>query len=175
MRIPTDPESVNLMRAMKPFLSDRGQYAVDDLLGAVNLVSIFGSLGDAMKRRQGGGGRPLAFLSSLANLDIDPTTVAKAVDAMVNFPKNMPSDSNRSSPGASHVPSGPGGAGGAQPPKPEEIAKIMQSIMNRAATDPNFAALLGSFAEEGMKSSMFPKLMEVMGPEMRSNPPESES
>jgi hypothetical protein len=36
MRIPTDPDSIGLIKAMRPFLSERGQAAVDDVLGSVN-------------------------------------------------------------------------------------------------------------------------------------------
>ena len=69
MKIPTDSDSVGLIKAMRPFLSERGQAAVDDVLGSVNLIGIYSSVSDVIKKRRGmEGDRPLAFLSSLANM-----------------------------------------------------------------------------------------------------------
>ena len=40
---------------------------------------------------------------------------------------------------------------------------MLQSVMARASSDPSFAELLGSLAEEGMRSNMLPKLIETLG------------
>ncbi|MEA4882260.1 MAG: hypothetical protein VB144_01145 [Clostridia bacterium] len=161
MRVPTDPESVGLMRALRPFLSSRGQAAVDDLLGSVNLITIFDSLGGVMKKRRGvGGDRPLAFLSNLANMELDPKTVAKAVDNMFDF-TGAPTDDLGKAKGNQGQHQGA--------PRPEDVTKLLQSMMARAAADPNFAAMLGSLAEEGMRSNILPKLADVLGAEA---PPE---
>lgn len=151
--MPTDSESVALIRALRPFLSDRGQSAADDLLGSVNLVSVFDSLGDVVRKRRGTGlhDRPLAFLSGLANLDLDPKIVAKAVESMMDMEKPK-------TPREPQVPHEP------QAPRPEDITKMLQTVMARASSDPSFASLLGSLAEEGMRSNMLPKLMETLGP-----------
>jgi hypothetical protein len=156
MKIPTDSDSVGLIKAMRPFLSERGQAAVDDVLGSVNLMSIYGSVSDVLKRRRGmEGDRPLAFLSNLANLELDPKIVAKAVDSMMEI-------SNKPEPEAEKVdvPTGPAS------PSPEEISKMLQNVMAKASSDPNFAALLGSLAEQGMRSNMLPKLIESLGSDL---------
>ena len=51
---------------------------------------------------------------------------------------------------------------------------MLQSVMARASSDPSFAALLGSLAEEGMRSNMLPKLIETLGAEIppQDNAPE---
>lgn len=158
MKLPNDPECVALVKALRPFLSDRGQVAVDDLLGSVNLMNIYESIGDVVKRRRGSGNeRPLAFLSSLAYMDIDPKMIAKAVDSMIDMPGRPqgPDPKDQISPQ-------PQNAG----PRPEDVTAMLQGVMARAARDPHFAALLGSIAEEGMRGNMLPKLMEVLGPEL---------
>jgi len=53
-----------------------------------------------------------------------------------------------------------------QGPRSEEITKMLQSVMARASSDPSFASLLGSLAEEGMRSNMLPKLIETLGAEI---------
>lgn len=153
--MPTDSESVALIRAMRPFLSERGQSAADDLLGSVNLVSVFDSLGDVVRKRRGTGvrDRPLAFLSGLANLDLDPKIVAKAVESMMDV--DRPKTGHEA-----HTPRE------TEAPRPEDITKILQSVMARASSDPGFASFLGSLAEEGMRSNMLPKLMETLGSEL---------
>ena len=156
MKLPTDSDSVGLIKAMRPFLSERGQAAVDDVLGSVNLIGIYSSVSDVIKKRRGmEGDRPLAFLSSLANMELDPKIVAKAVDSMMEISnKREPEDEKVD------VPTGPPG------PSPEEIGGILQNIMAKASSDPNFAALLGSLAEQGMRSNMLPKLMESLGSDL---------
>ena len=158
MRLPTDSESVALVRALRPFLSERGQSAADDLLGSVNLISVLDSLGDVVRKRRGMGlqDRPLAFLSGMANLDLDPKIVAKAVENMMDMEKG-PAASPPDRPKTPREPQGP---------RPEEITKMLQSVMARASSDPSFAALLGSLAEEGMRSNMLPKLIETLGAEI---------
>lgn len=156
MRIPTDPESLALIRALKPFLSSRGKYAVDDLLGAVNLLTMADALGGAAKVHQATGERPLAFLSMLADMNLDPTTIAKAVSKMADMPKRPESDPNdlmmrMGRPAA---------------PSPDDIGKMMQAIAGKAATDPEFAKMLGGFAENGLKPEMMSKLFEMLGPDM---------
>lgn len=156
MKIPTDADSVGLIKAMRPFLSERGQAAIDDVLGSVNLIGIYSSVSDILQKRRGvEGGRPLAFLSSLANLELDPKIVAKAVDSMMEISnKREPEDEKVD------VPTKPAS------PDPEEISKMLQNIMAKASSDPNFAALLGSLAEQGMRSNMLPKLMESLGSDL---------
>ena len=158
MRLPTDSESVSLVRALRPFLSERGQSAADDLLGSVNLISVLDSLGDVVRKRRGMGlqDRPLAFLSGMANLDLDPKIVAKAVENMMDVEKG----SAGSPPDKAKAPRDPQG------PRSEEITKMLQSVMARASSDPSFASLLGSLAEEGMRSNMLPKLIETLGAEI---------
>ncbi|MDD2202716.1 MAG: hypothetical protein PHP20_03505 [Firmicutes bacterium] len=159
MKLPTDSDSVGLIKAMRPFLSERGQAAVDDVLGSVNLIGIYGSVSDILKKRRGmEGDRPLAFLSSLANLDLDPKIVAKAVDSMMEI-------SNKREPEAEKV-DVPAGSAGPAGPSPEDIGKMLQNVMAKASSDPNFAALLGSLAEQGMRSNMLPKLMESLGSDL---------
>ena len=163
MKVPTDSESVALIRALRPFLSERGQSAADDLLGSVNLISVFDSLGDIVKKRRGMGvqDRPLAFLSGLANLDLDPKIVAKAVENVMEMSSRPPGEQERADKTSAlerpKVPRDPLG------PRPEDITKMLQNVMARASSDPSFAALLGSLAEEGMRSNMLPKLMETLG------------
>ncbi|HHY62806.1 MAG TPA: hypothetical protein PLK04_05270 [Bacillota bacterium] len=155
MRIPTDPDSIGLIKAMRPFLSERGQAAVDDVLGSVNLVGIYTSVSDVLTKRRGmGHDRPLAFLSSLANMELDPKIVSKAVDSMMEMSKKPESEPERAT-----SPKGPSG------PSADDVAKMLQNVMDKASSDPNFAALLGSLAEEGMRSNMLPKLLESLGPE----------
>ena len=163
MRLPTDSESVALVRALRPFLSERGQSAADDLLGSVNLISVLDSLGDVVRKRRGMGlqDRPLAFLSGMANLDLDPKIVAKAVENMMDLDKS-PAASQPEKPKTGREPQGT---------RPEDITKMLQSVMSRASSDPSFAALLGSLAQEGMRSNMLPKLIETLGAEIP--PPDS--
>jgi len=100
--------------------------------------------------------RPLAFLSGLANLDLDPKTVAKAVENMIDIDKGPAA----SPPDKSKTPRE------LQGPRPEDITRMLQSVMAKASSDPSFAALLGSLAEEGMRSNMLPKLIETLGAEI---------
>lgn len=166
MRLPTDSESVALVRALRPFLSERGQSAADDLLGSVNLISVVDSLGDVVRKRRGMGlqERPLAFLSGLANLDLDPKIVAKAVENMMDVDKG----SAGSPPEKSKTSREPHG------PRPEDVSKVLQGVMAKASSDPSFAALLSSLAEEGMRSNTLPKLLETLGAEipLQDGPPE---
>ena len=180
MRLPTDPESVALIKALRPFLSEKGQSACDDLLGAVNLMSIFESLGEVVRGQRGRSGeRPLAFLSNLAHMEIDPKIIAKAVDTMLNVPRGpiepepntfagiqatpMPSPppAGSNSDAAPQIPPAP------MPPgfKPEDIARMVQGLMARAAQDPAFAAMIGSIAQDGIRGNMLQKLMEMLGPD----------
>ena len=99
--------------------------------------------------------RPLAFLSGMANLDLDPKIVAKAVENIMDMEKS-PAAPQPERPKAPREPQGP---------RPEDITKMLQSVMARASSDPSFAALLGSLAEEGMRSNMLPKLIETLGAE----------
>ncbi len=165
MRLPTDPECVALIRALKPFLTDKGQNACDDVMGALNLLGVFDALGGAVRtNRARSSDRPLAFLSSLAYMDLDPKIIAKAVDAVMSVPRG-PIEPDPSAWGP--MPPTPSMQGNAQQgPKPEDISAMMQSVMARAAQDPSFAAMLNSIAQEGMRGNMIPKLMELLGPEL---------
>ena len=49
--------------------------------------------------------------------------------------------------------------------KPEDIARMVQGLMARAAQDPAFAAMIGSIAQDGIRGNMLPKLMEMLGPD----------
>lgn len=177
MKLPTDPECVALVRALKPFLTDKGQNACDDVLGALNLLGVFDALGGAVRTSRGRtGDRPLAFLSNLANMDIDPKIIAKAVDTVMSVPRGPiepernaygPMSQAPSTPPMPGMPGMPGMAGGVQQaPRPEDLSKMLQGVMARAAQDPSFAAMLSSIAEEGMRGNVLPKLMEILGPDM---------
>ncbi|OPZ61632.1 MAG: hypothetical protein BWY85_02348 [Firmicutes bacterium ADurb.Bin506] len=174
MRLPSDPECVALVRALKPFLTDKGQHACDDVLGALNLLGVFDALGGAVRSSRGRpGDRPLAFLSNLAYMDLDPKIIAKAVDTVMSVPRG-PIDPEHSAYGptsqASSMPpmsQMPGMSNsGQQGPKPEDISRMLQGVMARAAQDPSFAAMLSSMAEEGMRGNTLPKLMEMLGPDL---------
>lgn len=104
LSIPTDPECVEFMRALRPFLSPSGQAAVDEVLGTLKIVSVARTFASSLQsdaRAPGRQGEPvrvekriLDLLAKLGSSDIDLESIAASLS------DQLAESSHRRSPGA---------------------------------------------------------------------------
>lgn len=112
LSIPTDPECVEFMRALRPFLSPSGQAAVDEVLGTVKIVSVARTFASSLQsdaRSPGRQGEPvriekriLDLLGKLGSSDIDLESIAESLsDQLTESSRKRSTGARRSGRGES--------------------------------------------------------------------------
>lgn len=186
MIIPTDPDSIGLVRAIRPFLGDKGKIAADDLLGAVNVMSIINTITDVYKSRskmRNGeeNTRPLAFLSMMADVNLDPTLISRAVESIVDYSSSKYDNQNQQSLPTSanneqesvklmtqEMPNGNANFN-ANGNGNEQLMMLIQSLMSKASNDPSLSNLLSEVSKNGINQETLSMIMNVLSKNAPNN------
>lgn len=107
LSIPTEPECVEFMRALRPFLGPSGQAAIDEVLGTIKIVSVARTFASSLQsdaRAPGRKGEPvrvekriLDLLGKLGSSDIDLESIASSLsDQLSESSRRRGSDARRS-------------------------------------------------------------------------------
>lgn len=156
MNLSEDTNALELVRAVRPFLSDKGKTATDDLLGVINIMSIVDVVSknarNKVRTRSADGKKrsPLAFLANFSRLNIEPEMIASVID-MFFTPQDEPQyDNNEKFRRDVAVREQNTRNINTEPNNEDEMVKVLKSFMNKATTDPNFAAMLSDVQKNGL-------------------------
>jgi len=177
MLIPTDSDSISLIRAIRPFLGEKGKIAADDLLGTVNIMSIINTITDTYKskskmRNGEENTRPLAFLSMMADVNLDPVLISKTIESIVDISsskheyqnhQNLMSKNGQESVNLmanNEIPTTNMNNGNAS--GNEQLLILIQSLMSKAASDPALSNLISEVSKKGINQDTLGLIMSAL-------------